>query len=86
MSDKETKMPTLTFRDAVLEAALQYTASLKGAKRDQALFDYCVGACKADALQSGDATREVPPWLFVLGVRGGVRVAEAERMTKEVGF
>lgn len=66
-------------RDALLNAAVIYTAGLSGKTRDRALFDYLAGACEA-LFATGQATSAVPPWLFVIGVRGGDRLKEIERM------
>lgn len=80
------KAPELNFRDLILEAALRHVADLKGLKADKALWDYCCGAVYAAHAVDQTHNPEIPGWLFVLGVRGGDRVAEAERMVKEVGF
>jgi hypothetical protein len=66
-------------RDALLNAAVTYTASLTGKTRDRALFDYLAGACEA-LFVAGQAESSVPPWLFVIGARGGDRLKEIERM------
>lgn len=66
-------------RDALLNAALIYTNGLKGKARDRALFDYLCGAAEA-LFVAGKLESSVPPWLFVIGVRGGNRLREIERM------
>lgn len=65
----------------LLQAALDHTQNVKGIARDRAVFDYLCGAAMAEFLldESGVA-QECPPWLWVIGVRGGDRVAEIERM------
>lgn len=68
----------LKARDEFLRAGLDYTKNLTGKRRDVALFDYLCGAAKAHALLTGET--DCPPWLWVIGVRGGQRVKEAEHM------
>ena len=66
-------------RDNLLNCAVNYTDNLTGKARDRALFDYLCGACEAL-----HATRQIesncPPWLWIIGVRGGNRLKEIERM------
>ena len=69
----------LTTRDALLNAAVMYTNGLTGKTRDRALFDYLAGCCEA-LFVAGQANTSLPPWLFVIGVRGGDRLKEIERM------
>lgn len=76
-------MTHLDDRDSILAAALAHTNNLKGKKQDLALFDYCAGACHGMYL-AGRLDNVCPPWLFVIGVRGGDRVAEAKRMLGEI--
>lgn len=69
-------------RDRLLTAALGHTEALKPKARDVALFDFLCGALWADHIASGATgpRPDCPPWLWVLGLRGGSRVKEAERM------
>lgn len=54
--------------------ALNYTAPLKGKARDRAIFDYLAGASAATY-----GADHCPPWLFVMGARGGDRLNELTR-------
>lgn len=63
---------------AILQAALDYTANLKGKPRDRAIFDYLCGAAKA--LHIKGAPTDCPPWLWVIGVQGGNRVSAIQRL------
>lgn len=69
-------------RDRLLRAALGHTEALKPKARDVALFDFLCGALWADhiASEAPGPRPDCPPWLWVLGLRGGSRVKEAERM------
>lgn len=69
-------------RDRLLTAALHFTASQKGKARDRAIWDFLCGALWADHIASGstEAHPACPPWLWVIGIRGGARVAEIDRM------
>lgn len=60
-------------RQELLTAALDYTASMKGKARDRALFDFLAGA--STALYG---PHECPPWLWIIGVRGGTRLREVQ--------
>lgn len=74
-------MLDLVERDGLLKAALDHTAGLKGKPRDVAIFDYLAGAAKALHLGYPETHKsDCPPWLWVIGIRGGTRVAEIERM------
>lgn len=66
-------------RNRLLRHALDFTKADKGKKRDEAIFSYLCGACAA-LHATGQIETDCPPWLFVIGVRGGTRVEEAERM------
>ena len=65
-------------RDALLEQALLYTAQMSGRARDRAIYDFLVGA--VTGLHLADLGDPVPPWLWVLGVRGGTRLKEIQKM------
>ena len=69
----------MTTRDALLNAAVTYTNGLTGKTRDRALFDYLCGCCEG-LFVAGKADNSVPPWLWVIGIRGGDRLKEIERM------
>lgn len=73
-------MNDLATRDALLNAALEYTASMKGKARDRAVFDYLAGGALALSISDPANNTSLPPWLFVLGCRGGDRVQEITRM------
>lgn len=80
----------LANRDAMLHAALSYTKDLTGEKRDTAVFDYLVGAYQGYRFAMaeyagglGQDLPDVPNWLWVIGVRGGDRIAEIKGMTAE---
>lgn len=62
-------------RQELLQASLDFTAHLTGKARDRAVFDYLCGAVKALHM-TGAVTTDCPPWLWVIGVRGGDRVKQ----------
>ena len=78
-ADKTTKRAFVQIRDEILNGAVNNTATLKGKRRDEALFDYLCGACAA-LYALGEINTDCPPFLFVIGVRGGNRLKEIETM------
>lgn len=72
-------MLTKELLDATLTASLSYTATLTGKTRDRAVFDYLCGAVYAYQA-SGILETNCPPWLWVIGVRGGDRVKTITNM------
>lgn len=77
-----TKENDFAVRDGLLKAALDVTKDLKPTARDRAVFDYLMGGAQALFI-TGQSENPVPAWLFVIGVRGGTRIAEIERMLAE---
>lgn len=72
----------LDHRDDLLKAALEFAKNEKGIRQDRMVFEFLAGACKALHM-TGYFPSECPPFLFVIGVRGGDRVKEAQRMLAE---
>lgn len=66
-------------RKKLLTAALNYTAHMKGKARDRAIFDFLAGA--STALYGPN---ECPPWLWIIGVRGGTRVQEVAQQLAQL--
>lgn len=69
-------------RDRLLTAALGHTEALKPKARDVALFDFLCGALWHEHIATGATgpRPDCPPWLWIMGLRHGNRVKEAERM------
>lgn len=83
MNERQMPVEFLAIRDQILADALAHVANLKGKKQDVAFFDYLCGCCKV-LYRTGEFDTELPGFLFVIGVRGGDRIAEAKRMIGEV--
>lgn len=66
-------------RAEIIARTLQHVEPLKGKKQDLAIFDYMAGACFA-AYRAGILDVELPGFLFLIGVRGGDRLRECEKM------
>jgi len=70
------------WRDQLLNAALEHVAALKGKAQDVAIFDFLCGAVRA-AFIAGIIDSECPPFLWIVGIRAGSRVAEIRKMLAE---
>lgn len=75
-------MTPIETRNAILQEALDFTVRLKPKARDEAIFNYCIGACRALYI-TGNIPKDVPGWLYLIAVRYGGRVKEAERLIRE---
>lgn len=72
----------LVLRDALLASAVAHCRQMSGKRQDIAIFDHLAGACAA-LHTAGLLDHPVPPFLFVIAVRGGDRFKECERMLAE---
>lgn len=73
---------TLEVRDAIVRSALAHCENMSGKKQDLAIFDHLAGACAA-LYSVGMLDHPVPPFLFVIAVRGGDRFKECQRLLAE---